>query len=159
MEKEILKLKISDIFDLSLNPLGNDALLRSKKVNKKLKKYFAEKTFDDLKIVMYNMAHTLSCLKINSDKVIEQKKYGYYEIMFQDLIKYDIRFLAFANRETLGMPKLDITIARLVAIGEEDFNIMLDMIKDNIKKNDGFKKHYLNAFKSAKEKLSTTVNV
>lgn len=50
MEKEILKLKISDIFDLSLNPLGNAALLRSKKVNKKLKKYFAEKTFDDLKI-------------------------------------------------------------------------------------------------------------
>lgn len=50
MEKEILKLKFSDIFDLSLNPIGNAALLRSQKMAKKLGQYLGKKTFEELKI-------------------------------------------------------------------------------------------------------------
>lgn len=50
MQKEILKLKFSDIFDLSFNPIGNAALLRSQKMAKKLNSYLGEKTFDQLDI-------------------------------------------------------------------------------------------------------------
>ena len=50
MQEEILKLKMSDLFDLSLNPIGNAALLRSKKVYKKLEEYLGDTTFNQLKI-------------------------------------------------------------------------------------------------------------
>ena len=49
MKEEILKLKMSDLFDLSFNPIGNAALLRSKKVYKKLGEYLGELTFGQLK--------------------------------------------------------------------------------------------------------------
>ena len=49
MIKEINALKFADIFDLSLNPLGNGALLRAKKMYKKLQTYLGENTFEDLK--------------------------------------------------------------------------------------------------------------
>jgi NTE family protein len=47
--KEINRLKFSDIFDLSLNPLGKGALLRSKKVYKKMQTYLKDVTFSQLK--------------------------------------------------------------------------------------------------------------
>lgn len=50
MQEEILKLKMSDLLDLSLNPIGNAALLRSKKVYKKLSEYLGNLTFGELKI-------------------------------------------------------------------------------------------------------------
>ncbi len=50
MIKEITKLKMSDLLDISFNPLGNLAILRSKKVYKRLEKYFGNKTFADVKI-------------------------------------------------------------------------------------------------------------
>lgn len=46
----IKKLKFSDIFDLSLNPIGNAALLRSQKMCKQIKKHLGETTFSELKI-------------------------------------------------------------------------------------------------------------
>jgi len=48
MMAEINKLKFSDIFDLSFNPVGNGALLRAKKMYKKLNTYLGENTFEDL---------------------------------------------------------------------------------------------------------------
>ena len=50
MISEIRKLKFSEIFDLSFNPIGNGALLRASKMRKKLEKYLANLTFNDLKI-------------------------------------------------------------------------------------------------------------
>ncbi len=49
MMEEINKLKFSDIFDLSLNPFGNGALLRAKKMYKKLQSYLNDTTFNQLK--------------------------------------------------------------------------------------------------------------
>ncbi|MFQ6752124.1 MAG: hypothetical protein ACLRFL_00970 [Clostridia bacterium] len=118
-----------------------------------------EITFEDLEVVMHNLSQLLSTLKANSDKVIGHKKFGYYELMFKDLIEYDIRFVAFIHKELFDMPTLHINISRLVAIGADDFTTMLDMMKDNIKNNEGFKKNYLKAFKSAKEQLSNTANI
>ena len=50
MKDAVIKLKLSDIFDLSLNPVGSGALLRSQKLQKKLKQFLGNKTFNDLKI-------------------------------------------------------------------------------------------------------------
>ncbi|MBE7084399.1 MAG: hypothetical protein E7373_07380 [Clostridiales bacterium] len=51
MIDEILKLKMSDIFDLSFNPVKEGALLKAQKMRKKLSSYFVEKrTFNDLNI-------------------------------------------------------------------------------------------------------------
>ena len=50
MYDEVLKLKFSDIFDLSMNPFGSAALLRAKKMRKKLNSLLKDLTFDDLKI-------------------------------------------------------------------------------------------------------------
>ena len=50
MINEITKLKMSDLLDISINPLRNLAILRSKKVYKRLEKYFGNKTFADVKI-------------------------------------------------------------------------------------------------------------
>lgn len=50
MKDAVIKLKLSDIFDLSLNPVGSGALLRSQKLQKKLKQFLGDKTFNDLKI-------------------------------------------------------------------------------------------------------------
>ena len=49
MMGEVEKMKFSDIFDLSLNPLGNGALLRAKKVRKKLLNYLGDTKFGELK--------------------------------------------------------------------------------------------------------------
>ena len=49
MENVVLKLKFTDIFDLSLNPVKNAALLRSQKMQKKIRTFLGDKTFDDLK--------------------------------------------------------------------------------------------------------------
>lgn len=50
MERIVKKLKFTDIFDLSLNPIGNGALLRSQKMRKQLEKYIGSINFSDLKI-------------------------------------------------------------------------------------------------------------
>ncbi len=50
MEQIVKKLKIGDIFDLSLAPIQNAALLRSKKMQKKLKQYLGQTTFGEMKI-------------------------------------------------------------------------------------------------------------
>lgn len=50
MQEIVKKLKFSDIFDLSLNPIGNGALLRSQKMRKQLEKYLGNDKFSDLKI-------------------------------------------------------------------------------------------------------------
>ena len=57
MHEEIIKLTMSDIFDLSLNPLGNGALLRAQKMRKKLASYFTEfPTFNQLKTPFRSIA-------------------------------------------------------------------------------------------------------
>ena len=48
MMEEVSKLKFTDIFDLSLDPFRNGALLRAKKMHKKLKTYLKDVTFNDL---------------------------------------------------------------------------------------------------------------
>lgn len=48
MMEEVNKLKFSDIFDLSIDPFRNGALLRAKKMHKKLSTYLKDSTFDDL---------------------------------------------------------------------------------------------------------------
>ncbi len=50
MTNIVKKLKASDIFDLSLNPLGGAALLRSQKMRKKIKQYLGLTKFSGLKI-------------------------------------------------------------------------------------------------------------
>ena len=50
MEKIVKKLKFSDIFDLSINPISNSAILRSQKMRKQLEKYLGKAKFKDLKI-------------------------------------------------------------------------------------------------------------
>ncbi len=50
MMKEVEKLKFTEIFDLSINPIKNGALLRAKKMRKKLEKYLKNYTFDELQI-------------------------------------------------------------------------------------------------------------
>lgn len=50
MMQAINKTKPSELFDLSLNPLGNGALLRSNKMRKKLSKFLKKATFEQLKI-------------------------------------------------------------------------------------------------------------
>ncbi len=50
MIDEVLKLRFSDIFDLSLNPIGSGALLRAKRVRKRLLTYFGDTKFSELKV-------------------------------------------------------------------------------------------------------------
>ncbi len=50
MITEVKKLKASELLDLSLNPLGGGALMRTKKIRKKLGKFIGNTTFNDLKI-------------------------------------------------------------------------------------------------------------
>ena len=50
MQRIVKELKFSDIFDLSLNPISNGALLRSQKMRKQLEKYLGNATFADLEI-------------------------------------------------------------------------------------------------------------
>ncbi len=59
MFKEIEGLKLFQFFDLSLNPIGNGALLRAKKIRKKLAKYLKDYTFEDLKIPFCSVATNL----------------------------------------------------------------------------------------------------
>lgn len=75
MKKEVLKLKFNDIFDLSINPVGNAALLRAQKMQKKLKQYLGEKTFKDLVIPFSCVAADLvtgqAVILGDDDKVFE----------------------------------------------------------------------------------------
>ncbi len=50
MEDIVTKLKFSDVFDLSLNPIYSAALLRSQKMRKKLGQYLGTTTFGELKM-------------------------------------------------------------------------------------------------------------
>ncbi len=50
MTNIVKKLKASDIFDLSLNPLGGASILRSQKMRKKIKQYLGATKFSGLKI-------------------------------------------------------------------------------------------------------------
>lgn len=50
MAKEISELKMSELFDLSFNPVGNGALLRAKKMRAKLETYLKSYTFAEAKI-------------------------------------------------------------------------------------------------------------
>ena len=50
MTSIVKNLKASDIFDLSLNPLGGASLLRSQKMRKKVGQYLGKVKFSDLKI-------------------------------------------------------------------------------------------------------------
>ncbi len=50
MEEIVKQLKFSDLFDLSLAPIQNGALLRSKKMQNKLGQYLEKTTFGELKI-------------------------------------------------------------------------------------------------------------
>ncbi len=56
---EVEKLKFSDIFDLSVNPIKNGALLRAKKMRKKLQKFLKDYTFNDLKMPFCTVATDL----------------------------------------------------------------------------------------------------
>ena len=57
MKKEVEKLTMSDIFDLSINPIKNGALLRAQKMRKKLASYFTKTpTFNHLKIPFRSVA-------------------------------------------------------------------------------------------------------
>lgn len=49
MANIVRHLKFSDILDLSINPISNSALLRSQKMQKKLKQYLGDCTFAELK--------------------------------------------------------------------------------------------------------------
>ena len=64
MRKEVLNLKFSEIFDLSLNPIGNGALLRAKKMRKKLTTYLKNKTISELDIPFCCVAADLVSGKI-----------------------------------------------------------------------------------------------
>ena len=59
MMAEINKLKFSDIFDLSINPLGNGALLRAKKMRKRLEVYLKKYKYEDLQIPFRSVATDL----------------------------------------------------------------------------------------------------
>ena len=56
MEKEILQLKSSHLIDVSLRPVTNSAILRSKKLIKVLDNYFKGKTFNQTKIPFTTVA-------------------------------------------------------------------------------------------------------
>lgn len=64
MIEVIKKLKFGDIFDLSLNPIKNAALLRSQKMSKQIKKHLGETTFCELKIPFSCVATDLISGKI-----------------------------------------------------------------------------------------------
>ena len=46
----VKQLKFSDLLDLSINPISNSAILRSQKIQNKLKQYLGESKFSELKI-------------------------------------------------------------------------------------------------------------
>ncbi len=50
MYEEAKKLKAFELLDVSFNPLGGGALMRTKKMRKKLANYLGNKTFNELKI-------------------------------------------------------------------------------------------------------------
>lgn len=73
--KEITKLKMSDLFDLSINPFGNGAILRAQKMRKKLQNYLKDYTFNDTKIPFRTVAVDLvsgqAILFKGKDKLID----------------------------------------------------------------------------------------
>ena len=50
MYEEVMKLKFSEIFGLSINPLGQGALSRTTRMKKKLTSFLGDRTFNDLQI-------------------------------------------------------------------------------------------------------------
>lgn len=66
MHDEVKKLKIGDLFDLSINPIGNGALLNSRKLRNKMYSYLGDKTFDDLKIPFRAVATDL----VSGEKIV-----------------------------------------------------------------------------------------
>ena len=62
----VKKLKFSDIFDLSLTPVSNAAILRSEKMNKKLRQYIGAVKFEQLKIPFRCVATDVvnGCIKV-----------------------------------------------------------------------------------------------
>lgn len=50
MKNEVFQIKKSDVLDLAVTPMRNQALLKSKKMRSLLEKYLADKKFNDLKI-------------------------------------------------------------------------------------------------------------
>lgn len=53
MMVEIKKLKKKHVVDFSLNPIFSGALMKSKKIKRKIKQYLGDKTFNDLKMPFY----------------------------------------------------------------------------------------------------------
>lgn len=60
MEKEVMQLKSSHLIDVSLRPVTNSAILRSKKLIKKLDCYFEGKKFNQTKIPFTSVAVDLA---------------------------------------------------------------------------------------------------
>ena len=56
MKDELLKLKPRNLIDVSINPIKNAALLRSKKIRSKLEVYIGDVTFNQLKIPFQSVA-------------------------------------------------------------------------------------------------------
>lgn len=56
MADVLLKLKPKDLMDISVNPIKNSALLRSKKIRKRLSEYLGDKTFKELDIPFSTVA-------------------------------------------------------------------------------------------------------
>ena len=50
MEDIVKKIKFTDILDISLNPFGSSALMRSEKMRNKLRQYLGTIRFEDLKL-------------------------------------------------------------------------------------------------------------
>lgn len=75
MYKEVQKLKLLHLFDLSINAYRNGALLRSKKMYKKIDSYLKGLTFNDLKIPSCVVATDLisgQTIVLDKDKPVTQ---------------------------------------------------------------------------------------
>lgn len=76
-----------------------------------------------------------------------------YESLFIDLINLDVRFLAFAPSEVLSTNNIKLRIRDLTNLGIDEFTEIVNSISPAVKKSEGFKKHYLKTFQSAKDEL------
>ncbi len=73
MKKEIFDIKKSDILDLAVTPLKNQALLKSKKMRFVLEKYLTDKKFNDLKIPFCCVAvdlYTGNCVTLDGERSV-----------------------------------------------------------------------------------------
>ncbi len=76
-----------------------------------------------------------------------------YESLFIDLINLDVRFLAFAPSEVFDTNNIKLRIRDLTDLGIDEFTEIVNSISPAVKKSEGFKKHYLKTFQSAKDQL------